>query len=401
MKKILIGFILAGLMISLLSLMPVTAAEDIISHDDAAGDIENEGFEGGPEGSVDITSVSVDQSSDPVIIELSVSGTIDYNNSEYMFDYQISLNQDENLDPEVDITINPFAPSVLIDEMGGIFSFPYSGQGTDTLTIELTKAQIGADAKPILDVEAYASVARLSSPYGTIEDWVNDGFGGGTETDDDDTTDDDDWPGFDDDDMIADPLSETPTDGSISVSIHDSEMSIDKGDEMFEVEQQVNGSTTGLVHHCSWTMVTYYKDGSYNADDWNPGPEETPRETLLGVTIEGYFYGTGSGGQSDWSSWELYNYAKAPLDWLDQFLEELNEIEDENVSSVVLVVRAYSDGSETLWNQDSIDLTEAFENALKGDDEDQDTIPGFAFSALLISAALVSTAALIFRKRTI
>jgi hypothetical protein len=148
-------------------------------------------------------------------------------------------------------------------------------------------------------------------------------------------------------------------------------------------------------------MVTYHQDGSYEADDWTVGPEEMPRESLLGVTAQSHFKGTGPGGNDDWSLWEAFTYMKAPNEFLDEMLEEVNEIEEDNVTSVNMVVRAYSDESETMWNQDSIDLTDDFMKVLSGEEDDDDggSIPAPGLSLIIMVIGMVSLSFIFTRRR--
>lgn len=328
-----------------------------------------------------------------------------------------------------------------------------TGNGTDTLEFEIGRGDLGVDSHPIAGISASVQVFDYTGyPVKTAVDHVNEDFGSGS-TGDDDTDDDDDdydsdnddlpdeweiqygldtsiddsdvdsdgdgftneqeylagtapddinsYPDFvvddddddDDDNDLPDPLKETPTDDSIGVEIEKIEYSLDTGDN-FELEQKTEGSTDGDVHHCSITYVTYYDDGSYETDEWTDGPDIQDRESLFGITFEYYFKGTGSGGKDDWSEWALYSYAKGPSSFYDDFIDEDESGggDGKKMTEVYVVVRAYSDSSETKWNQDSQELTELYENVQEGeefsgtisltDDEDEESTSSVLFLIL-------------------
>ncbi len=353
-------------------------AEDTISYADPAGDVENDGLDPAIGSNVDILAISIDTSSDPIELTLTVSGSIDYSGEGMIYVFMFFLDQvgDGSESTAVTVSLNT---GTFSSDYGSMFGFglEISGNGTDTLTVSVPKNSIDAETHPVQDIYGMVEVTDYGT-YGYAIDTINDDFGNIEPVDDDpdDDTDDDDWDDDDwDEDMIPDPLKETPTDTSISVDIENADISIDIGDEMFEVEQTIDGTTTGTVDHCSMTIVTYYKDGTYDADDWNIGPEDNPKESFMGITFENHFYGTGSEGQDDWLKWELYNYAKAPSEMLDDVLEESEELESGNITSIHIVIRAYSDESETMWNQDSSDVTDDFMKAIQGDDGDDNGLP--------------------------
>ena len=208
-----------------------------------------------------------------------------------------------------------------------------------------------------------------------------------------------------DDATIPDPKGEMPNTDNITVTIGNAEMSIGKGNDIYEVEQKVNGSTTGNVHHVAWTMVIYSMDGTYDADGWNNGPYDNGENSIpaLDVSFESHFYGTGSGGEGDWSSWDLLNYIKAPSDLIDQYFSQLNDFEGEDMLSVELFVRAYSNVNGTLWSQDSVDLTNDIKVALNDmDKKDVDEpLPGFTLTGSVVSITVLTLAAMAFRRREI
>ena len=403
-----IGQITALLFASLLgfSLMFIgVQAEDTISHTDPAGDVEIEGLDSTIGSNVDILKISADLSSDPMIFTMTVSGSIDYSGNGLTYIFMFFLDQVGDGSESTTITVSSNTGS-FISDYGSIFGFgiDISGNGTDKVSVSISKDSIDGETYSIQDIYGIAQVSDYGT-YGYAEDTVNDDFGNSDpvddDIDDDDDWDDDDWDDDWDDDSIPDPLKETATDTSISVDIEDADISIDIGDEMFEVEQTIDGTTTGTVDHCAMTMVTYYKDGTYDADDWSIGPEDNPQESFMGITFENHFYGTGPDGQDDWSEWELYNYAKAPSDMLDDLLEDNEDLESGNITSIHIVIRSYSDEYETMWNQDSLDVTDDFMKAIQGEDGDDNGLPAPGVMFIVGTFALIALLGIVagYRKR--
>jgi hypothetical protein len=185
-----------------------------------------------------------------------------------------------------------------------------------------------------------------------------------------------DYPDFifddDDDSNLPDPLKESPTDDSIDVEIEFIEYTLDRGGDYFELEQKTDGTTSGDVHHCSITYLEYYDDGSFKVEGWMDGPEIQDRTSFLGITIEFHFKGTGSGGKDDWSEWALYSYTRAPNSMYEEFLEEGSSgssgDDGRTLTEAYVIVRAYSDAEESSWDQDSVELTDLYEQYLEGEE---------------------------------
>ena len=396
-----------------------------LAYTDPSGDVENIGFTDSTPDNVDITSVSVDDTADPIVITLEVVGIVITDpNSTYAYNYMLYLDQTGDGSENANIMISTFS-NIMVSEFSTTYntSPDVSGNGTSALEIRFGVDDIGTDSHPIEDIYVETMVGNDHySPTKTALDSVNSGFGDDGTSDDDDDNDsdndgmddswenmygldttrddsmedkdgdgysnieefsmgtepnnansvpdygDDDW----DDDMIPDPLKEDPTDTSISVEIENVDFSMDKGDEMFTVEQSADGTTGGDVDHCSLTIVSYYDDGSYDAEDWTVGPEVQDRESFFGMTYETYFRGNGSGGEDDWSVWEMYAYIKAPLSMMDDVVSDDEDVENDSdnrtLTGAHLVIRAYSDENEEMWNQDSADIFKMYEKFLAGED---------------------------------
>lgn len=175
-----------------------------MGYSDPVGDLDNEGMPSDVIANVDIVEVSVDDSGDPIIVELKVDGIIDYEETydhERLY-YHYHVNFDTNGDNdrdcwvEIDSNANTYVfhvpDSSDMEDLTGMFS----GQNTSTLRVEVTKAWFAGES--IVDVSAETTVGDLMD---YCDDDVNEDFEGGTpiggdddkddDTTDDDTTDDD------------------------------------------------------------------------------------------------------------------------------------------------------------------------------------------------------------------
>ncbi len=465
-SSLMAGFVITIMAISVLSMgsFAQTRADNTISYIDPSGDVDNTGGDAQMVKNTDILALTLDRSSDPIVLTLKVDGLIDYSGSNGMYMYYFFLDQVGD-GSESTSAIIYMGTASLNGEFIGLGPTPeVTGNGTDTLTLKVNKSDIDESNHPIMDVYAEIDMTVIGQMV-VLSDVINEDFGEGTSTDDDDDDDDeetdadgdlmpDSWEqlhgldtsindadedhdgdgytnfeeyvwgtapddinsypdmGFDDDDDDddtndnPDPTAETPTDDSITVTINNVDYSVDAGDDTFEMEHTIDGTTTGTVHHCSMTMVTYYDDGTYEADDWQVGPDEEPRSTMLGITTEMYFKGTGPGGNTDWSEWAWYMYAKAPMSWYDKLVgpsDEDNTTDDDGpeISKIFVVVRAYSDASEANWNQDSKDITEEIMDFWGGDQTgggDNDS-PGLGIPLLIGSIAVIALIGIFRRKR--
>jgi hypothetical protein len=469
-KNLITGLLMLTLILTSISLESngLTATNDVITENDPSGDTENYLIDDSFRDSVDLVKFEVDQSSDPVLFSLKVVGKIIIENATVTIYYSMLLDQTGNGQSDCDITFTSTAGMSLggggESSFGdGYFFLDGEGNGTDTLTFSVSRSNLGIDSNPIVDISAEASV--VAQNWGSATDYLNKDFEGPSAGDDDDDNDGDndgmpdawetqhgldtsiddsqgdkdgdgytneqefmagtapddmnDNPGTstdddDDDEEIPDPIKEIPTDTSISVSIDEIEYSLDKGESNFELEQKTKGTTSGEVHHCSITYVEYYDDGTYETDEWQVGPDIQERFSLFGMTIEYYFKGTGSGGKNDWSQWELYAYAKAPNSEYDEYIGEdegAGDGDERTLTEAYVVVRAYSDASETKWNQESKELTDLYEKVIEGEDfsgtlslvsddnGDDKKTPGFEIYLVFASVSILGLMMIIRRRR--
>ncbi len=403
-NSLMAGFLIAIMAISVLSMgsFAQTRAGDTFSYTDPSGDVENMGGDAQMVKNTDILALTLDRSSDPIVITLKVDGMIDFSSDNGMYMYFFHLDQVGDGSDSTTSIVSLGTASIVGDYSGiGPYYPEVSGNGTDTLTLKINKSDIDESNHPIMDVFAEIDMTVIGQMV-VLSDAINEDFGEGTSTDDDDDDNDND----DDTNDNPDPKAETPTDDSITVTINNVEYNLDMGDDTFEMEQKVDGTTNGTVHHCSMTLVTYYDDGTYEADDWQVGPDIQERKTILGITSEMYFKGNGPGGNNDWSEWAWYMYTKAAMSWYDDFMdddENDNTTDDDGpeITKIYIVVRAYSDASETNWNQDSKDITEEIMDFWGGDQsgkEDKKS-PGLGIPLLIGSIAVIALIGIFRRKR--
>jgi len=203
-----------------------------------------------------------------------------------------------------------------------------------------------------------------------------------------------------------DPASEDPTDIEVTIDIDEPLFDLNTGSEFIEMEWSVTGTTSGPVHHCSIIVIVYYRNGTYKdyLGDWMDGPDDTPRTSIMGSEYEYHFWGTGNNGHDDWSTWEFYLWSKTSRDLLEAFDREGGEEDTEEIESVILYVRAYSDPLEEGWNQDARDMTQLFIDVMEEagkDDEKEDGLLSFPVSVMEAAACsllvLGVTAAMRFR----
>ncbi len=204
----------------------------------------------------------------------------------------------------------------------------------------------------------------------------------------------------------GDPTTHTPTDESIEVSIDFYGAEFDDSGDHVEMEIGATGSTTGTVVKCAMTIVTYMKNGTYEVGEWDVGPYDEPETTSYGVTLESYFKGINGEGDDDWSSWgfkmyigvleELYNLS------MNMGMDFGYEMNVENVSRVVMVVRAFSNDDMTMWNQDTKDVTDEYKAFISGESTSKDDdggLPGFELFGAVVAFVAVAGLGLAFRRR--
>ncbi|RLF46612.1 MAG: hypothetical protein DRN29_04920 [Thermoplasmata archaeon] len=161
---------------------------------------------------------------------------------------------------------------------------------------------------------------------------------------------------------INDPAEEKPTDTSISIEIENAVFEIkDLGEGMAEITIEVEGKTSGNVHHCGIAFVAYFQDGTNTFDGFIEGPIYSPSAE---VPIE--FIGTGA--NNSWETWKFYNKLKIEKEKIG-----INESQLPYVTSFKIWARAYSDEDGMFWNQTYFDLTATIKGKLEKLYEEKNT----------------------------
>ena len=198
---------------------------------------------------------------------------------------------------------------------------------------------------------------------------------------------------------VDDPSDENPTDTSITIKINDASFNVKDKDGSVEITLEITGETTGSVHHCGIAFVTYYKNGTTSGAYFIPGPFSTsdipPEYRPENITFE--FKGTGADGS--WSTWRFYE--KVISEKGEDEFEEFN-VTKEEIKSIKIWARAYSDKAGTLWNQGSKDVTKDWEDKIekylgKEDKNGGGGTPGFEFAFLII--AIIASMILLKRRK--
>jgi hypothetical protein len=381
MKKYLIMFITGALLLTAF-LGTVSGANEVMKTD-PTGDVFNSGTVGDEIDNVDIMQIRVTYDSFPAMAYLRVAGDIVTDGPQTM-SYSYIFLIDSTGDGEADIDVTCSFPTNVAtimwgeDGMGVLDQSKYSVQNGDTLVFELAQQYFSSEM--VYDISAASSATDLRDTSNAVDSVDFDAVSDDDDIDDDATDDDidddidddldDDIDDDDDGSSIPDPKTETPTDNSVSVEITDVSFEYDVTEEHMTIEIKMSGTTSGNVDHCSNIMVTYDENGNpegLDENEWEEGPDGIDRMTFMGYTMEQHFWGTGAGGQSDWSTWEFYVYMDGPF---DENMSMVDEEELEEGKSAVFYVRAFSDEAETMWNQDSKDVTEEIIGAVTGDDDD-------------------------------
>lgn len=384
-------------------LFTVSGEGSMIVRTDPIGDYLETGELGDVVDDIDITELSIDYGSFPALLTMKVVGDFPIND-DMNYSYSFNVMIDSTGDGMEDIDLYYMSMLGLTVEYGDgdyemLNSSSYTIEGAGTFVMDLP--QVYFSSTTVHDISASASVTEMSSfdtAADSIEfqstpsdddddDWPDDDDDDWPDDDDDDDwwDDDDDW--WDDDDDFVDPATETPTDDSISVEIKDVDLKYDIDDEDMEIEIKISGTTSGDVDHCSNAMVTYDENGDMtdaDASEWDEGPDSTDRITLFGYTMEMYFQGMGPEGEDDWSEWEFYVYMSGPYN--DTMIEDMNPEDLDENEKMIFYVRAFSDEDETMWNQDSKDVTEKIMNAVDGgSDDDSPMGAGIIFTGALVA----------------
>ena len=79
-----------------------------------------------------------------------------------------------------------------------------------------------------------------------------------------------------------------------------------------------------------------------------------------------------------------------------------DEMDVENVTRVIWVVRAFSDEEMTMWNQDTKDVTDEYRAFISGEStkkEDDGGLPGFELLGAVVAFIAVAGLGFAFRRR--
>ncbi len=384
----------------LIMVLPGTASGEgtTITYTDPTGDYSNDGMGSEIRPNVDIVSVSVDFSSDPIIIELEVDGVIVYENSDLNYYYTISLDHNNDGEEETEIEISLIMWAFTSDYGVGTatLSSEVSGNGTDTLRIELPASYI-AGHPGITDVMAEAEVDDI---WNSCEDVVNEDFAGGTTSDDDDDT----TPLTLFLPAGEDPKIGMPTDTTLLIEIDDYDFSYSQNGETYTMEQSAEGTGEAYIYTCAYVFVYYGKDGHVQVGSWETGPIDEDH-TYGSHSYTEEFRGTGAEGS--WTSWEWDFMSSGPFEE-DTHYEDDQDYWDQ-LASIHLFVRAFNE--EGGWNQDSINILEQLEDSYMDDlsddddggeeptsDDDRDDRTGFG-TILILPAVLITLLGMYIKKR--
>jgi len=206
-----------------------------------------------------------------------------------------------------------------------------------------------------------------------------------------------------------DPKTSKPTDSSISVKINDFDINYKTTEDEFEYEMSFDGTTTGDVKVCYWTIVIYFDDGTNSYYRlWN-GPVDQDEENMFYSSIQSTFKGTGPGGDTDWSSFKGRQYIKAKITEQDDVPYDPDKYDDEVDKypvDVMLFVRAFSDEELTKWNQASKSIfNEMYGSSFTTQNEDEDEENGIDDNTMIIGfviiviIVIIVVALLLMRKR--
>jgi hypothetical protein len=429
--KYLILPIIAAMLVTSILFIPVNGA-DSFDHTDPSGDVENMGMSTEAVENVDIVALSMETSGTTLIFEMTVDGLVTYTGSSYIYIYIICLDQVGDGSESTTITVSTGSAMFISDYgMGGGFNLPLSGNGTDTLRVELTTTSIDTANHPVQEI--YGSAVVSDEMIGA-NDYINEDFGYSNGDDDDDPPPDDDdvTPDDDDDDIPIrdyyapdkeydsdeDPKEETPTDPTLEVDIDSFDYWWEQSGGREEWEETMTGTGDGDVIYAAFSKVFYYKDGSHEDVEWLMGAYNLPRNTIQDATHESHFKGTGPGGKDDWTAWEMYFYGEREMDPDDPAGLNSSCVDVDEVESVFIYVRVFSDEDLLVWNQDSIDVTDDYLDpdiiaamgddddggGVSGDDDDDDDggddSPGFELALILpVILAVILVGYLYRRKR--
>ncbi|MBN1540048.1 MAG: hypothetical protein JW939_07875 [Candidatus Thermoplasmatota archaeon] len=209
------SFLIASTLVMFLLPIHTLAQETIITYEDEGSDFIRYGDATGHEDDIDILKVTCDDSSFPIVVEMTVKGTVtgsygDGGTNKYVI--LLDLDGDESL-AELSFQLNESGHVTIYTEDR---SFPYPEEdytiSGSKMTIRIDYSYMGNYEK-VSDL-AVSTLQRFSSPAITVTDSLNYLFGEdnapfprGDPPDDDITTDDD---STDDDEQSVDDDDKTP-----------------------------------------------------------------------------------------------------------------------------------------------------------------------------------------------
>ncbi len=180
-----------------------------------------------------------------------------------------------------------------------------------------------------------------------------------------------------------DPAKATPTDTGIQVSIETVSYKYKEEGNNITYEFYIKG-TTGGADHCQIAIVSYYKDGSIDDVEWiSPFNWEENAYVKQEMANMGYTAWYFKATTANWNAWEFKISGRFKISSnLGEDYQDFNE-NSTNMKKVMVYVRAYSDPSETQWNQASHQIPGIGKSAGENKDEGKGFLPGFEVITLL------------------
>ncbi len=396
MKKFLTISAGALMLICMLALNGVDGTASI-EHTDPEDDV----FEGDiadqeAKNNVDIKSLTMDISSDPMIVELTIYGTTHIGGEPYDYSYYIYLDHDG--DNEKDSTVSITGPGIYISG-SGLSSTPtqlteVTGENTSTLRVELPHS-LFEGTPAINDIGAESQVYR--DTY-RARDFLNSNFegtgsvGGGEITPPD---------------PEEDPR-QTPTAPSLSIDIDQFDMDLDTEEGAYDYVMETTGTGSADIVEAYYCIAMYGESGeAMGSYSWKKAPIDEEHE-YGGQSYQEQFYATGTGGS--WTAWKWYFHSSGPIDDSNSNRYESPEDYYTGVGSVKLHIRVYQE--DGTWNQDTEDITQEYlgKESTGGDDDtdDDDPLtedgetedsPGLALPAVVASTFLMAAILIHGRRR--
>jgi hypothetical protein len=196
------------------------------------------------------------------------------------------------------------------------------------------------------------------------------------------------------------PSTETPTDTTIEVEITEAKFSVNEEGESYEVDVLIKGTTSG-ADHCLIMLINTYENGATDSEyDWEEpfdmAENPTTKQFLEDMGYTDFHFKDTSDG--NWKTWEYR--IKGTIDASD-YEDPDEDANASEPSKVNVYVRAFSDASESKWNQDSKEVSVKVDDSKDKDDDGGGFLPGFGSALVLISfaTALVIASATLRKKR--